>query len=80
MLPSELPASIDCSTAVLGIVTTPSTAAQEVVDCLVKAGIMSILNFAPVVVDVVEEVEVRKVDLATELQILGYYDHLRKFD
>jgi|TARA_B100001996_G_scaffold68003_1_gene49572 redox-sensing transcriptional repressor len=68
------------TSAVLGIVTTPSTAAQEVVDCLVKAGIMSILNFAPVVVDVVEEVEVRKVDLATELQILGYYDHLRKFD
>ncbi len=68
------------TSAVLGIVTTPSTAAQEVVDCLVEAGIMSILNFAPVVVDVVEEVEVRKVDLATELQILGYYDHLRKFD
>ena len=45
-----------------------------------EAGIRSILNFAPVVVDVVEEVEVRKVDLATELQILGYYDHLRKFD
>ncbi|MBT69939.1 MAG: redox-sensing transcriptional repressor Rex, partial [Acidimicrobiaceae bacterium] len=68
------------TSAVLGIVTTPATAAQEVVDCLVEAGIRSILNFAPVVVDVVEEVEVRKVDLATELQILGYYDHLRKFD
>lgn len=68
------------TSAVLGIVTTPATAAQEVVDCLVKAGIRSILNFAPVVVDVVAEVEVRKVDLATELQILGYYDHLRKFD
>ena len=68
------------TSAVLGIVTTPATAAQEVVDCLVEAGIRSILNFAPVVVDVAEEVEVRKVDLATELQILGYYDHLRKFD
>ena len=47
---------------------------------MVEAGIRSILNFAPVVVDVVDEVEVRRVDLATEFQILGYYDHLRKFD
>ena len=66
--------------AVLGIVATPATAAQEVIDCLVKAGIKSILNFAPAVVDVSAEVELRRVDLATELQILGYYDQLRKID
>ena len=64
----------------LGIVATPATAAQEVIDCLVKAGIKSILNFAPAVVDVSAEVELRRVDLATELQILGYYDQLRKID
>ena len=66
--------------AVLGIVATPAMAAQEVIDCLVKAGIKSILNFAPAVVDVSAEVELRRVDLATELQILGYYDQLRKID
>ena len=68
------------TSAVLGIVTTPAIAAQEVVDCLVNAGIKSILTFAPAVVDVADEVELRRVDLATELQILGYYDHLRKID
>ena len=76
----ELEELVAQTSAVLGIVTTPAIAAQEVVDCLVEAGIRSILNFAPVVVDVIDEVEVRRVDLATEFQILGYYDHLRKFD
>ena len=76
----ELEKLVAQTSAVLGIVTTPAIAAQEVVDCLVEAGIRSILNFAPVVVDVIDEVEVRRVDLATEFQILGYYDHLRKFD
>ncbi|MDP6281861.1 MAG: redox-sensing transcriptional repressor Rex [Acidimicrobiales bacterium] len=61
----------------LGIVATPVHAAQEVVDRLVAAGLRSILNFAPVVVSVPPEVQLRKVDLATELQILGYYEHVR---
>ena len=61
----------------LGIVATPAHAAQEVVDRLVAAGLQSILNFAPVVVLVPPEVQLRKVDLATELQILGYYEHVR---
>ena len=33
----------------------------------------SILNFAPVVLQVPDEVEVRKVDLAVELQILAFH-------
>ncbi|MDP7598902.1 MAG: redox-sensing transcriptional repressor Rex [Acidimicrobiales bacterium] len=61
----------------LGIVATPAHAAQEAVDRLVAAGLRSILNFAPVVVSVPPEVQLRKVDLATELQILGYYEHVR---
>jgi redox-sensing transcriptional repressor len=32
-----------------------------------------ILNFAPVVLQVPDEVEVRKVDLAVELQILAFH-------
>ena len=32
------------------------------------------MNFAPVVLQVPEQVEVRKVDLAVELQILAYYE------
>ncbi|MDT7694708.1 MAG: redox-sensing transcriptional repressor, partial [Pseudonocardiales bacterium] len=40
---------------------------------LVAAGVRSILNFAPVVLQVPEEVEVRKVDLAVEMQILSFH-------
>ena len=61
----------------LGIVATPAHAAQEAVDRLVAAGLRSILNFAPAVVSVPPGVQLRKVDLATELQILGYYEHVR---
>jgi redox-sensing transcriptional repressor len=40
---------------------------------LVGAGVRSILNFAPVVLQVPQEVEVRKVDLAVEMQILSFH-------
>jgi redox-sensing transcriptional repressor len=36
-----------------------------------------VLNFAPTVLNVPADVYLRKVDLAVELQILGYYEHLR---
>jgi redox-sensing transcriptional repressor len=57
----------------IGVITTPAAAAQSVCDQLVAAGVRSILNFAPVVLQVPEEVEVRKVDLAVEMQILSFH-------
>jgi redox-sensing transcriptional repressor len=58
----------------IGLICTPAAAAQEVADRMVAAGIRSILNFAPAVITVPEDVSVRKVDLSIELQILGYYE------
>jgi redox-sensing transcriptional repressor len=58
----------------IGVICTPATAAQEVADRMVAAGIRSILNFAPAVITVPEDVSVRKVDLSIELQILAYYE------
>jgi redox-sensing transcriptional repressor len=43
----------------------------------VSAGVRSILNFAPAVLSVPDEVSVRKVDLAVELQILSFYQQRR---
>jgi redox-sensing transcriptional repressor len=60
--------------ALIGIISTPAAAAQQVADSMVSAGIRSILNFAPVALAVPEGVSVRKVDLAVELQILTYYE------
>ena len=52
----------------------PGAAAQDVADRLVAAGVTSILNFAPTVLAVPDGVDVRKVDLSIELQILAYHE------
>jgi redox-sensing transcriptional repressor len=57
----------------VGIIATPAAAAQTVADALVAAGVRSILNFAPAVINVPDGIPLRKVDLATELQILSFY-------
>jgi redox-sensing transcriptional repressor len=57
----------------IGIITTPPGAAQEVAERFVDAGLKSILNFAPAVVNVPPDVSIRKVDLSIELQILSFY-------
>jgi redox-sensing transcriptional repressor len=44
----------------------------------VDAGIKSILNFAPSHVNVPPDVNVRKVDLSVELQILSFYQQRTK--
>jgi redox-sensing transcriptional repressor len=63
--------------AAIGVIATPASVAQETVDRLVDAGITSILNFAPSVVNVPEGTSLRKVDLASELQILSFYQQRR---
>ena len=57
----------------IGVIATPAHAAQEVADALVAAGVRAILNFAPAMVSVPDDVSLRKVDLAVELQILSFY-------
>ena len=61
----------------IGVIATPPAAAQDAADRLVKAGVTSILNFAPVVLSVPVGISVRKVDLAVELQILSYHEQRR---
>jgi len=66
----------DCEVQI-GVVATPAESAQLVCDRLVAAGVTSVLNFAPCVLDVPEGVMVRKVDLSTELQILAFHEQRR---
>jgi redox-sensing transcriptional repressor len=61
----------------IGVIATPPDAAQEVADLLVAAGVTAILSFAPSLVAVPDTVAVRKVDLALELQILGFHQRDR---
>ena len=62
----------EISIAVLAI---PAGVAQDVCDRVVAAGVTSILNFAPVVLAVPDDVDLRKVDLAAELQILSFHEN-----
>jgi len=62
---------------VIGIIATPASAGQEAADRLVAAGITSILNFAPVVLNIPPGVAIRKVDLSIELQILSFHQQRR---
>jgi redox-sensing transcriptional repressor len=61
----------------IGVVATPAGAAQVAADLLVAAGVTSILNFAPVMLNLPVGISVRKVDLAVELQILSYHEQRR---
>jgi len=73
----ELPQIAQGKQVSIGVITTPPASAQDAAERLVAAGITSILNFAPVVLSVPRTVEVRKVDLALELQILSYHEQRR---
>jgi redox-sensing transcriptional repressor len=55
------------------VLALPAAAAQSVCDRVVAAGVRSILSFAPVMLQVPPGVNLRKVDMATELQILAYH-------
>jgi redox-sensing transcriptional repressor len=61
----------------IGAIAVPAVAAQAICDRLVAAGVTSILNFAPVVLNVPDGVDVRKVDLSIELQILAFHAQRR---
>jgi redox-sensing transcriptional repressor len=60
----------------MAIITVPASAAQEVVNRLVGAGVNAILNFAPVVLHVPANVIVSNVNLAIELENLSYFRSL----
>lgn len=57
----------------IGVIATPAEAGQSVADRMAEAGIPSILNFAPALINVPDGISLRKVDLAVELQILSFY-------
>jgi redox-sensing transcriptional repressor len=74
VLPMEaLPAFIREHNVKMAILTVPAAAAQEVANLLVQNGIAGILNFAPIVLSVPDEVMVNSVNLAMELENLSFF-------
>jgi len=70
---SELPRTVKEQNIRIGIVSALAQVSQEIVDMLVSCGVRAILNFAPVSITVGEGVELRNVDLSTELERLSYF-------
>jgi len=70
---AELDAVVTEQQINIAVLAVPGAAAQPLVDQLADAGVKSILSFAPHVIRAPRGVEVRRVDLSTELQILAYH-------
>jgi len=56
----------------MAVLVTPADAAQPVTDRLVALGVKAVLNFAPVQLVVPDDVVVKTVNLALELETLSY--------
>ena len=70
---SQMAEFVDKNDISIGIITVPSEYAQDIADILVEtSSIKGILNFAPVVLTIPEEIEVRNVDLTVSLEVLSY--------
>ncbi|QCB92832.1 redox-sensing transcriptional repressor Rex [Cellulomonas shaoxiangyii] len=63
--------------ATIAVLTTPASVAQDVCDRLVAAGVVGVLTFAPAALRVPPHVDVRAVDVASELQILAFHEARR---
>jgi len=67
----------------IAIVAVPRTAAQSVADVLIDAGVHALLNFAPIIIRVPEQIVVRNVSFVQELAVLSYHlstEHPEDFD
>ncbi len=70
---SELPKTVKEQDIRIGIIAVPTQVSQEIANMFTSCGIRAILNFAPASITVPEGVELRNVDLSTELECLSYF-------
>lgn len=57
----------------IGIIATPVSVAQDIADELIDSGVRSVINFAPLKLQVPPEVNLRNVDLGMEMEGLSFY-------
>ncbi|NIK77643.1 redox-sensing transcriptional repressor [Paenibacillus castaneae] len=70
---SELASTVAEQKIRIGIITVPAFEAQNVANQFVEAGVEGILNFAPAVLRVPDEIRIHNVDFTKELLSLAYY-------
>ena len=69
----ELPKFVSENGVKMAILSVPAAVAQSVANAVIESGISGILNFAPIVLTVPEDVMVNNVNLAIELENLSYF-------
>lgn len=69
----ELPAVVRETGADIGVITVPAVSAEWALDALIEAGVRSILNFAPVLLNSPAEVLLKNVDMRIHLEEVAYY-------
>jgi redox-sensing transcriptional repressor len=69
---SDLPKLVRERQIKIGIVAVPAPAAQEVAEALIGAGVLGILNFAPVRLEVGDAASVVSVDFSVSLEQLAF--------
>jgi redox-sensing transcriptional repressor len=70
---SELNATVAEQKIRIGIITVPAFEAQNVANQFVEAGVEGILNFAPAILRVPDEVRIQNADFTRELLSIAYY-------
>lgn len=69
---SELDKTVRRENIRLAMIAIPAEVAQDVANRLVKAGVRGLLNFAPVSLNVPEQIALSTVDLAVQLEQLSF--------
>ncbi len=70
---SKLVERVKTAKVKMAMMTVPASAAQDVADKLVQAGVKAILNYAPTSINVPSHVHVQYIDPFTHLQRMTYY-------
>ncbi len=76
--PEQLEVEVKANGIDIAILTCSPGTAQEWAGLLVRAGVTSILNLARTVISVPEEVAVRHIDLASEIQMLSFHETMKQ--
>ncbi|MGW4356617.1 redox-sensing transcriptional repressor Rex [Nocardia sp. NPDC004582] len=69
---AELTDAVAALEPTIAVLTVPDAAAQGVCDLLVEAGLQCVLSFSALALEAPATVEVRRVDLAVEMQLLSF--------
>lgn len=70
---ANLVEKVKAASVKVAMLTVPASAAQDVADKLVQAGVKAILNYAPISLNVPNNVKVQYIDPSTHLQRMTYY-------